>query len=96
MYVPRALSDMNHRNSAPRMARSIRLFALLMGLSSSMGVSTAAISSPSASSSAISASILFSLIVANSTSAEMTISTEAIINGSSMIQRFRSWSGALM
>lgn len=96
MYVPSALSDMNQRNSAPRIASSMRLLALLIGLSSSMGVSTAAISSPRASSSAISRSILFSLIVANSTSAEITISTEAMMNGSSMTQRVRSWSGALM
>ncbi len=96
MYVPSALSDMNQRNSAPRIASSMRLLALLIGLSSSMGVSTAAISSPRASSSAISCSILFSLIVANSTSAEITISTEAMMNGSSMTQRLRSWSGALM
>ena len=96
MYVPSALSDMNQRNSAPRIASSMRLLALLIGLSSSMGVSTAAISSPRASSSAISCSILFSLIVANSTSAEITISTEAMMNGSSMTQRVRSWSGALM
>lgn len=87
---------MNQRNSAPRIASSMRLLALLIGLSSSMGVSTAAISSPRASSSAISCSILFSLIVANSTSAEITISTEAMMNGSSMTQRVRSWSGALM
>lgn len=96
MYVPSALSDMNQRNSAPRIASSMRLLALLIGLSSSMGVSTAAISSPRASSSAISCSILFSLIVANSTSAEITISTEAMMNGSSMTQRLRSASGALM
>ena len=96
MYVPSALSDMNQRNSAPRIASSMRLLALLIGLSSSMGVSTAAISSPRARSSAISCSILFSLIVANSTSAEMTISTEAMMNGSSMTQRLRSASGALM
>ena len=96
MYVPSALSDMNQRNSAPRIASSMRLLALLIGLSSSMGVSTAAISSPRASSSAISCSILFSLIVAKSTSAEMTISTEAMMNGSSMTQRLRSASGALM
>ena len=96
MYVPSALSDMNQRNSAPRIASSMRLLALLIGLSSSMGVSTAAISSPRASSSAISRSILFSLIVANSTSAEITISTEAMMNGSSMTQRLRSASGALM
>ena len=91
-----ALSDMNHKNSAPRIARSIVLFALDMGLSSSTGVSTAASLSPSASSSFISSSILFSLIVAKRTSAEITISTEAIMKGISMVQIFLAASPALM
>ena len=96
MYVPIALSDMNHRNSAPSIASSIRLLALDMGLSSSIGVSTAARRSPSAISSFISSAILFSFIVKNSTSAEMTISTDAMMNGSSIIQTFLASSAALI
>ena len=91
-----ALSDMNHRNSAARMASSIFLLALDMGLSSSMGVSTAASCSPSSISSLISSAILFSLMVRNSTKAEMTMSTEATIKGISMVQTLRAWSGELI
>ena len=78
---------MNHRNSAPRMAKSMILLALDMGLSSSTGSSIAARRSPSSSSSLISSSILFSLIVKNRTRAEMTMRTDAMTNGSSIVMR---------
>ena len=74
----------------------IFLLALDMGLSSSMGVSTAASCSPSSISSLISSAILFSLMVRNSTKAEMTMSTEATIKGISMVQTLRAWSGELI
>ena len=72
------------------------LFSLDMGLSSSIGVATAARRSPSAISSFISSASLVSFIVANSTSAEMTISMEAMMKGSSIIQTLRASSAAFM
>ena len=71
-------------------------FSLDMGLSSSTGVAMAARRSPSSICSFISSASLFSLTVKNSTSAEMTISTEAIRKGSSMVQTLRASSAALM
>ena len=87
---------MNQRNSAPRIASSMLRLAFDMGASSSTGVSTAAICSPRSISLLSSFASLFSLIVLNSTSAEMTISTEAMRKGSSMVQMLRSAAGALM
>ena len=72
------------------------LLALDMGLSSSIGVSMAARRSPSAISSFISSAILFSRIVKNSTIAEMTINTDATMNGISMAQILRAASSELM
>ena len=71
-------------------------FSRLMGLSSSIGAATAAICSPSAISSLSCSASSFSRIVLKSTKAEITISTEATMKGSSIVQMLRSAAGALM
>ena len=67
-----------------------------MGPESSTGVAMAARRSPSAIWSFISSAMSFSLTVKNSTSAEITMSTEAMRKGISMVQIFRASSAALM
>ena len=78
------------------MASSMALFSRLIGLSSSIGVATAASCSPMSISSLSFSASSFSRMVRNSTSAEITISTEAMMKGISMTQILRSASGALM
>ena len=87
---------MNQRNSAPRIARSICLFARLIGPSSSTGSAVAASRSPSSSSSFSSSASRFSLMVAKRIRAETTIRTEATMKGISMIQTFLAASAALI
>ena len=94
--MPIALSAMNHKNSAPRIARSIFLLAADIGLLSSTGVSIAARRSPSSISGLSSSASLFSLMVAKRTRAEITMSTEAIMKGISMVHTFLASSDALM
>ena len=60
------------------------------------GVSIAAICSPRSISPFSSSASLFSRTVANRTNAEITISTEATMKGSSIVQMLRSAAGALM